>query len=191
MTFLEGSPDINDAETLKERLQGLFADESAAVWLSSIHKAKGLESDRVFILRPDRIELKHKNMRGWQIEQERNLHYVALTRAKSHALFRGRPARRWRLRERAGQGGKGPRDGGRSSHGRPCGQPLQPVGHFQPLSTVPHWKPFPVTYPRGAVQPTAPRLPLFTGANQCHLHLSPSQSHALCWRCPTGPLPSR
>jgi DNA helicase-2/ATP-dependent DNA helicase PcrA len=86
-TFLEGSPDIADAETLKDRLQALFADETAAVWLSSIHKAKGLEADRVFILRPDRIELKHKNMRGWQIEQERNLHYVALTRAKKSLYF--------------------------------------------------------------------------------------------------------
>ena len=105
VTFLEGSPTIDDAETLKDSLQGLFADESAAVWLSSIHKAKGLEADRVFILRPDRIELKHKNMRGWQIEQERNLHYVALTRGEGPLYFvedqpaaaalRRRQPRRW------------------------------------------------------------------------------------------------
>ena len=86
-TFLEGAPDITDADTLKTRLTALFADESAAVWLSSIHRAKGLEADRVFILRPDKIEMSHKNMQEWQREQERNLHYVALTRARKALYF--------------------------------------------------------------------------------------------------------
>ena len=81
-TFLDGAPEIGDVETLKTRLEALFADEGAAVWLSSIHRAKGLEADRVLILDPDRIEITRKGMLDWQREQERNLHYVALTRAK-------------------------------------------------------------------------------------------------------------
>jgi DNA helicase-2/ATP-dependent DNA helicase PcrA len=50
------------------------------VVLSSIHKAKGLEADRVFILSEDKLELPYNQQ--WQKDQERNMHYVALTRAR-------------------------------------------------------------------------------------------------------------
>jgi len=53
--------------------------------LSTVHKAKGLEANRVFIIRPDLMPL--PNSRGWQAAQEKNLHYVAVTRAKYELVY--------------------------------------------------------------------------------------------------------
>jgi superfamily I DNA/RNA helicase len=51
------------------------------VVLSSIHKSKGLEAQRVYIL--DRFLIGSRAAQGsWQMEQENNLAYVATTRAK-------------------------------------------------------------------------------------------------------------
>lgn len=60
--------------------------ERNTVLLSTIHSAKGLEANRVFILDYDLLPLVHENMNGWEVEQEYNLVYVAITRAK-HTLF--------------------------------------------------------------------------------------------------------
>jgi DNA helicase-2/ATP-dependent DNA helicase PcrA len=52
------------------------------VQLSSIHKAKGLEAERVFFLRPRGGECPHPMAKSpWQRQQERNLLYVGITRA--------------------------------------------------------------------------------------------------------------
>ncbi len=62
----------------------IFSDQRAKVWLSSVHKAKGLEAERVVVLHPHLMP--HPNAKkSWEREQEMNLKYVALTRAK-HAL---------------------------------------------------------------------------------------------------------
>jgi len=53
---------------------------------STIHKAKGLEADHVYFLRPDLVP-------GWWVEgeaalqQEQNLRYVAITRAKQTLIY--------------------------------------------------------------------------------------------------------
>jgi superfamily I DNA/RNA helicase len=77
------------ADAFKGRLESLFSDknEKNAIVLSTVHKAKGLEGERVFILKPNRLPLRLKTAQQWQIEQERNLLYVALTRAKSYLCF--------------------------------------------------------------------------------------------------------
>lgn len=62
---------------LKETLRYLGED---AIWISSIHRAKGLEADRVFILEYNKLPFPAS--REWQIIQERNLHYVAVTRSR-------------------------------------------------------------------------------------------------------------
>lgn len=58
----------------------------ATVTLSSIHGSKGLEWDRVFILRPDLLPSPYAKQ-AWQLEQESNLHYVAVTRAKRDLVY--------------------------------------------------------------------------------------------------------
>jgi DNA helicase-2/ATP-dependent DNA helicase PcrA len=52
----------------------------------TVHRAKGQETDRVWILRPDLLPMKLPKMTDEQKQQERNLHYVAITRAK-HELY--------------------------------------------------------------------------------------------------------
>jgi len=58
-----------------------------AVLLSTIHRAKGMEADRVFLLEP--LLLPHpRATRTWEKEQEENLRYIALTRALSLGRIR-------------------------------------------------------------------------------------------------------
>jgi ATP-dependent exoDNAse (exonuclease V) beta subunit len=75
------------ADTFKARLESLFNDKNSIITLSTIHRAKGLEAERVFILRPDKLPLQLRNPQQWQTEQEWNLRYVALTRSKHYLCF--------------------------------------------------------------------------------------------------------
>lgn len=70
---------------LIERIETIFSDEAGSgICLSTVHKAKGLEADRVFIVCPDKFYLKHCMRVPWMAEQEQNLVYVAITRAKHY-----------------------------------------------------------------------------------------------------------
>lgn len=61
----------------------LFEDsnDKGKIMLSTVHRAKGLETDNVFIIRPDLMPHPNAKMQ-WAIVQENNLKYVAITRAK-------------------------------------------------------------------------------------------------------------
>ena len=74
---------------LCEMIESLFSDSGAAIWFSTIHRAKGLEADRVFILEPSKLPLVWKDQTPAQFEQEMNLYYVALTRAKNTLIVLG------------------------------------------------------------------------------------------------------
>ena len=69
-----------DTGDLKRYIDDLFVDDTDAILLSSVHKAKGLEANRVFIVKPEMLP-SGKAKKDWEIEQERNLAYVAVTRA--------------------------------------------------------------------------------------------------------------
>lgn len=64
----------------------IFSDDRAAVQLSSIHKAKGLESPRVFLLHPELLPSPRART-AEQREQEANLTYVAYTRCERELVF--------------------------------------------------------------------------------------------------------
>ena len=82
------SEGLDDAEAVIDRIDAIFSDdERNGICLSSVHKSKGLESDRVFIIRPDKFYLKACMRVPWMAEQERNLVYVAYTRAKHFLGF--------------------------------------------------------------------------------------------------------
>ena len=54
---------------------------AGSVRLSTIHQCKGQEEDVVYLIRTDLLP--HPSCTGqWQLEQEENLKYVAITRAK-------------------------------------------------------------------------------------------------------------
>ncbi len=68
-------------------MNALFSDnENPDVMLSTIHRAKGLEADRVFIL-DDALMPSPYAKQDWQREQELNLAYVAYTRPKKELIF--------------------------------------------------------------------------------------------------------
>ncbi len=73
-------------DRLCAEINALFDDSDAYVSLSTIHRAKGLEAERVFLLEANTLPLRWASQRPEQWEQERNLLYVALTRA-TQALF--------------------------------------------------------------------------------------------------------
>lgn len=73
-------------KSLINHIENLFGDDNAVVWLSTVHKAKGLEAENVWILRPDKMPLSAK-MGEEQVKQEYNLKYVALTRAMAVLNF--------------------------------------------------------------------------------------------------------
>lgn len=62
-------------------IQLLFTDQNSRICLATIHKAKGLESETVWWLNPSGCPSRWAK-KPWQQQQERNLMYVAVTRAK-------------------------------------------------------------------------------------------------------------
>lgn len=82
--------EIDYIAEVKARIESIFTDnqDSLGVRLSSIHKAKGLESDNVFLLLPYNAPIPHPMAKAdWAIEQEYNLLYVAITRAKKKLVY--------------------------------------------------------------------------------------------------------
>ena len=67
-------------------IEGMFKDHGSGTVLSTIHKSKGLESDRVFIVEPGLLPSKWAK-EDWELKQERNLQYVAYSRAKEKLGF--------------------------------------------------------------------------------------------------------
>ena len=63
-------------------IDSLFSDSESPVNLCTCHRAKGLEAERIFILQPGDLPFSYSEIQSWQSQQEANLHYVALTRAK-------------------------------------------------------------------------------------------------------------
>jgi len=70
---------------LLSTIKALFSSKHGAL-LSTIHKAKGREWPTVYILRADLIGGR-RNQTAWQAAQERNLHYVAVTRAQQRLIY--------------------------------------------------------------------------------------------------------
>jgi superfamily I DNA/RNA helicase len=67
-------------DDLLQRIDALFGDETKQMlMLMTVHKAKGLEFDRVFVL--------DAPIRRGDPEQERNIRYVAATRAKLELTY--------------------------------------------------------------------------------------------------------
>lgn len=75
----------DSVEDLKRKIRTIFTDEIQGICLSTVHKIKGLEANRVFIIRPDQLPM--QTQKSWQYIQEKNLEYVAYTRAKLELIF--------------------------------------------------------------------------------------------------------
>lgn len=81
------SDGISTATELNERIDTIFSDrKTGGIALSTIHKAKGLEADNVYIACKHLMPSKYAK-KDWEKRQEENLRYVAYTRAKTKLGF--------------------------------------------------------------------------------------------------------
>ena len=78
-TLSEG---LTTVDELKNKIRTIFSEgANESVCLSTIHKAKGLEANNVFILAKSLMPSQYARQE-WEIKSEENLKYVAITRAK-------------------------------------------------------------------------------------------------------------
>lgn len=70
-----------------QSIDRLFSDNNEGTTFSTVHRSKGLEADSVYIIRPELLPLIRKEQQDWELEQEYNLKYVALTRSKDKLTF--------------------------------------------------------------------------------------------------------
>ena len=87
------SEGVTTKEELMEKINTLFTkvkdnniEDKTKIHLSTVHRAKGLENDNVFILCPSLMPNKMA-VRDWEKKSEHNLIYVAWTRAKKTLNF--------------------------------------------------------------------------------------------------------
>lgn len=73
-------------EALIVVIQSLFTEANSRVTLATVHKAKGLEADCVWWLAPSLCPSRWAR-KPWQQQQERNVMYVATTRAKTRLVL--------------------------------------------------------------------------------------------------------
>jgi len=79
----EGCQTVADLET---RIKTVFSDDKAGVVFSTVHKFKGGEAERVYILEPGLMP-HPRATKEWELVQESNLTYVAWTRSKRELYF--------------------------------------------------------------------------------------------------------
>lgn len=84
-SLTDGAPSVAEVES---RIEALFTDDglgqAGMITCSSVHRAKGLEADRVFVLADT---LRTGN------DEENNIQYVAITRAKSELVYVAKESR--------------------------------------------------------------------------------------------------
>ncbi len=61
------------------------ANQKGDIMLSTVHKAKGLEADNVYILATERMP----HPKATNMQEELNICYVAITRAKKNLYYVG------------------------------------------------------------------------------------------------------
>jgi len=79
LALSDGCLSIGDLQT---KVNVVFSDDKQGIAFSTVHKAKGLEADRVFILEPQLMP-HPKAKKTWQRREEDHILYVAWTRAKA------------------------------------------------------------------------------------------------------------
>ncbi|CAB4194426.1 UvrD Superfamily I DNA and RNA helicases [uncultured Caudovirales phage] len=78
--------DRRTIEDLKAGIDMLFNNNAQALTLATIHKSKGMEANRVWWLNSSKCPSRWARQE-WQKQQELNLCYVAVTRAKTALLY--------------------------------------------------------------------------------------------------------
>ena len=77
-------------ETVKEvsaKITGIFSDDRDGVSFTSVHRGKGREAERTFILHPELMPHPMAKNDPVALREEENVLYVAITRSKSEMYF--------------------------------------------------------------------------------------------------------
>ena len=81
---------IDSVEGLIKMIEDIFSDDvvknGQMIVLCTVHRSKGLEWDTVYLLGRKELMPSPYARQEWQMEQERNLIYVAVTRAKKRLI---------------------------------------------------------------------------------------------------------
>lgn len=88
--FIDELAPTDTVDTLIANIEALFSDEGTSgtrLTLATVHKSKGLEWDRVFVLDAHMYMPSKWAKSGWQRQQETNLCYVAATRARRELYY--------------------------------------------------------------------------------------------------------
>jgi DNA helicase-2/ATP-dependent DNA helicase PcrA len=84
LVIAEGCPDV---ACVHKKIKDLFQDDTPTLTLSTVHKSKGREWHRVFLLGRNAYMPSKYARQAWQLEQEANLEYVAMTRAQKELIY--------------------------------------------------------------------------------------------------------
>lgn len=76
----------DSVEEVITMINNIFSDDRPGICLSTVHKAKGLENKRVFIIEPSILRAPWAKQQ-WEREQEKNIEYVAITRAEEELIY--------------------------------------------------------------------------------------------------------
>lgn len=87
LVIMDANPACQTVQQVRDRINQLFQDgdreSKPTVTLATVHKSKGREWERVFLLGENAYMPSPYARQAWQLEQEHNLQYVAYTRAKA------------------------------------------------------------------------------------------------------------
>lgn len=85
----EGKRNVSDFETFVTNLFGDTRDGEMqkVLTLSTIHKSKGREWEKVYVLGMNKYQPSKYAKKEWEVQQELNLCYVSVTRSKSELVF--------------------------------------------------------------------------------------------------------
>lgn len=90
-TILVIAEGCQSTQEVKDKIASMFQDADGetkkTLTLATVHKAKGREWGRVFLMGENIYMPSSYARQAWQLEQERNLQYVAYTRAKSELVL--------------------------------------------------------------------------------------------------------
>lgn len=86
MTLAVLAEEIETLDGVARKIENLFKDDQKGIMCSTVHRAKGLESANVFIIHPELMPHPMAKL-AWERQQEVNLQFVAVTRAKENLYW--------------------------------------------------------------------------------------------------------
>ena len=79
--------DVRRLRKCRIRLREFFSDDRDGVSFTSVHRGKGREAERTFILHPELMPHPMAKNDPVALREEENVLYVAITRSKSEMYF--------------------------------------------------------------------------------------------------------